>query len=153
MKKIIILFSFFILLTSCNTDKVQNKEAEIESLQQKIVSLKKENKQLKDSLISNEKERLLNSHILGYENDYDSLKNEYKLVFFLHEHRKATPYDLYKIVKEGNTTRRELLVRNQGTPYATVNYTPKNEADKDMILKAVFMVGKDSLTSETTFHF
>ena len=137
MKKIINIAILLIILSSCNQNKVSD-------LNNQIMELKKQNKELKDSISQLELKTFYSFHIIG-RTDKNSFKvNEEVMIDFDFGYKNYIKnYDVYR-VKANDENDRELVLKDQKLSKFKYSFTPKNKKDDRVNLMVEFDL--DSMT-------
>lgn len=140
MKNTLFLIIIGILLTSCENKKITE-------LNTKILELKKQNKILSDSLSKHDYSNLINSELLGIPHNDNLVPNqENKFTFFFTQDKTLPKYNLYQIVKSGDTEKRKLILENHDKSRFDFNFIPKTKDESEFDLRAIFDL--DSVTIE-----
>ena len=132
MRNITLFAIILILTTSCENHKI------IE-LNNRINELENLNAKLTDSLNRNEYLKVISSELIGIPQKNILIPNEpNKFTFLLPSNQKFPEYNVYRITKNGNEEKRELLYESYKESRFEFNFIPKSDNDNSFELLAEF---------------
>ncbi len=134
MKRMIKVLLILVLITSCESKKVNE-------LNNRIFELEKLNKKLNDSLKRNSYKRLISSQLFGISEKNSLELNKLNRFKFMFSSLQTMPkYNVYKITKDGDKEKRTLIYEDYTKSHFEYNFTPKNKSENSFELKALFFL-------------
>ena len=138
MRKLIILF-VLISLFSCNSDKINKLERQIEDLKTSNFNIINDNQKLKDTIDRIHKDSFTSYELIGITDDENqplAESNKFNFKFISHQKFEPYPYKVYEIKNIDGKEKRNLLFDDRTEPNFYHEITPKNQNGETLRIEA-----------------